>query len=110
MWAVKVKVIDHELKFIFIMISSVIVKESQWEGLKTKKWQIKSLVTNVNVLKWPASENVESHWLHLFDFSPLWIVKCVLKLPTCKDLKSHWLHLFNFSPLCAFKCILILPA
>ena len=41
MWAVKV--IDHELKFIFIMISPVIVKESQWEELKTKNGRSKVL-------------------------------------------------------------------
>ena len=28
----------------------------------------------------------------------------------CKDVKSHKLHLFDFSPLCVFKCLLKLPA
>ena len=27
-----------------------------------------------------------------------------------KHMKSHWLHLFDFSPLCVFKCVLKLPA
>ena len=35
---------------------------------------------------------------------------CVLKLPCGEDAKSHRLHLFDFSPLCVFKCVLKLPA
>ena len=61
-------------------------------------------------LKSPASEDAYSHWLHLLDFSPLCVFKCVLKLPAQKDIKLHWLHLFDFSPLCLFKCVLKLPA
>ena len=38
-----------------------------------------------------------SHWLHLFDFSPLCVFKCVLKCSLREEAKSHWLHLFNFS-------------
>ena len=30
-------------------------------------------------LKELGSEHANSHWLHLFDFSPLWIFKCVFK-------------------------------
>ena len=36
--------------------------------------------------------------------------KCLLKLPSREDAKSHWLHLFDFSPLCVFECVLKLPA
>ena len=48
--------------------------------------------------------------LHLFDFSPLCVFKCVFKLPVVEDAKSHWLHLFSFSALCVFKCVLKWPA
>ena len=33
------------------------------------------------------------------------VFKCVLKLPGWEDAKSQRLHLFDFSPLCIFKCI-----
>ena len=46
------------------------------------------------VLKLPAREDAKSHWLHLFDFSPLCILMCLLKWPAWKDAKSYWLHLF----------------
>ena len=67
-------------------------------------------------------------WLHLFDFSPLYVFKCLLKWTGTEDsysivtmlalfrffstveALSHWLHLFDFSPLCIFKCVLKLPA
>ena len=61
-------------------------------------------------LKSPACEDTKSHWLHLFNFSPLCVFKCLLKSPDCKDAKSHRLHLFDFSPLCIFKWVLKLPA
>ena len=48
--------------------------------------------------------------LHLLDFSPLCVFKCLLKSPACVDAKSHWLHLFDFSPMCVFKCLLKSPA
>ena len=35
---------------------------------------------------------------------------CVLKLPCGEDAKLHRLHLFDFSPLCVCKCVLKLPA
>ena len=35
-----------------------------------------------------------------------WVFKCVLKLPGWKEIKLHWLHLFDFSPLWVFKCFL----
>ena len=44
--------------------------------------------------KLPARE----HWLHLFDFSPLCVFKCVFKLSAREEAYSHWLHLFDFSP------------
>ena len=46
----------------------------------------------------------------MFDFSPLWVLRCVLKLPSQEEAYSHWLHLFGFSPLCVFKCFLKSPA
>ena len=48
--------------------------------------------------------------LHLFDFSPMCVSKCLLKSLAWIDAKSHWLHLFIFSPLCVFKCVLKWPA
>ena len=33
-------------------------------------------------------------------FSVFWQIICVLKVPAQEDAKSHWLHLFDFSPLC----------
>ena len=38
-------------------------------------------------------------------FSPLCFFKRVLKWPAQEDVLSHWLHLFDFSPLCIFICI-----
>ena len=38
--------------------------------------------------------------------SPLCVFKCVLNVPASEEVKSHWLHLFDFSPLCDFKCVL----
>ena len=82
------------------------------------------------VLKSPASEDAQSHLLHLFVFSPLCLIKCflkslaqshwlylcvfsplcvfkcLLKEPASEDAQSHWLHVFSFSPLCLFKCAL----
>ena len=57
------------------------------------------------LLNSPARTETKSHWLHLFDFSPMCVFKCVLKLPAWEDAKSHWLHLFDFSFLCVFKCV-----
>ena len=34
------------------------------------------------------------------------VFKWVLKVSAREDAKSHWLHLFDFSPLCFFKCLL----
>ena len=42
--------------------------------------------------------------LHLFDFSPLYVYKCVLKSPASEEAYSHWLHLFDLIPLCLFMC------
>ena len=38
------------------------------------------------VLKWPVWEDAYLHWLHLCNFSPLCVFKCVLKLLVCEDL------------------------
>ena len=56
------------------------------------------------------SKDAKSHWLNLFDFSPLCFFKCVLKSPAPEEALSHWQHLFDFSPLCVFKCYLKSPA
>ena len=57
------------------------------------------------ILKLLACEEAESHCLHLFNFSPLCVFKCVLKLLAWEDTESHWLHLLDFSFQCIFKCI-----
>ena len=76
------------------------------EFLKIKYRYFSGFWYSMCVLKLPAREDAKSHWLHLFDFSPLCVFKCLLKLPAWEDAKSHWLHLFGFSPLCVFKCAL----
>ena len=38
-----------------------------------------SLCIFKRVLKWPAREDALSHWLHLFDLSPLCVFKCLFK-------------------------------
>ena len=48
--------------------------------------------------------------MHLFDFSPMCIFKCVFKLLALADAKAHWLHLFDFSSLCPCTCVLKVPA
>ena len=50
----------------------------------------------------PASENENSHWLHLCDLSPLCLFKCALKEHDWEHSKLHWLHLYGFSPVCFF--------
>ena len=52
-------------------------------------------------LRLSAREETKSHRLHLFDFSPLCISKCLLKLAAIEDEKSHWLNFFTFLH-CAF--------
>ena len=39
-------------------------------------------------------------------FFPVWVLKCLLTLLARENVESHWLHLFDFSPLCIFKCLL----
>ena len=54
-------------------------------------------------------EMVEVHLLsgHLFDSV---FVNMSSEKHASADAKSHWLHLFDFSPLCVFKCVLKLLA
>ena len=45
------------------------------------------------VFKWSlktcALEDAKSHWLHLLDFSPLWVFKCLPKIPFWEDAYLH---------------------
>ena len=41
------------------------------------------------LLKELGSEQAKSHWMHLFDFSPLCVFKCILKELSLEDAKSH---------------------
>ena len=45
--------------------------------------------------KWPC-------WI--FHFSRLCGFRCLFKWPASEGACSHWLHLFDFSPLCIFSC------
>ena len=67
--------------------------------LKIKYRYFSGLWYSMCVLKLPAREEAKSHWLHLFDLSPLCDFICLPKWPALEDAKSHWLHLFHFSPL-----------
>ena len=55
------------------------------------------------LLKWLAQGDLKSHWWHLFTYSPQCIFKCFLKLPAHEDAQLHWLHFVDFSLLCVFK-------
>ena len=46
--------------------------------------------------KWPLSPF----------FTEVCLFICLLKELGSEQVKSHWLHLFDFSPLCVFKCVL----
>ena len=41
-------------------------------------------------------EKAQLHWFHLFDFSQMYVFKCLLKWPSSYDAKLCWLHLFLF--------------
>ena len=43
-------------------------------------------------------------------YTGLCLFICLLKELGAEQAKSHWLHLFDFSPLCVFKCLLKWPA
>ena len=49
--------------------------------------------------------NILLHWLHLNNFSPVCVLKCLCKSETSLQTKSHWLHLFGFSPVCVIICL-----
>jgi hypothetical protein len=44
--------------------------------------------------------------LHLYGFSPEWILECFFKLPFCEKSIGHWLHLYGISPVWILKCFL----
>ena len=67
------------------------------------RWYIVAWLHDLIFLKVPASEDAKSHWLHLFNFSPLCVLKCLLKFSAQEDVKSHWLHLFGLLPLLDFR-------
>ena len=48
-------------------------------------------------------ENIESNFMILEFFFNLyfWIISTYIF-----NMESHWLHMFDFSPLCVFKCLL----
>ena len=50
-------------------------------------------------------------FMHIVAFyTGLCLFICLLKELGSEQAKSHWLHLFDFSPLCVFKCVLKWPA
>ena len=68
-----------------------------------------SMCVFICVLKVPARVDAYSHWLHLFEFSPLWSFKWVYKTTAQEDGILRWLHMFCFYPLCIFKWLFKLP-
>ena len=68
-----------------------------------------SMCVFICVLKVPARLDAYSHWLHLFEFSPLWSFKWVYKTTAQEDGILRWLHMFCFYPLCIFKWLFKLP-
>ena len=56
-------------------------------------------------LKWCAWWEAYSHWLHLYDFTPECILKCLFKSPVWLEAYSHWLHLYDFTPEWIFKWV-----
>ena len=61
----------------------------------------------VNIL---MINNIYSHRLHLFDFSPLCLNICILRSDAKLETYSHWLHFLSFSSMFLFLCIVKLPA
>ena len=55
-----------------------------------------SMCVFICVLKVPARLDAYSHWLHLFEFSPLWSFKWVYKTTAQEDGILRWLHMFCF--------------
>ena len=55
-----------------------------------------SLCVFICVIKVPARVDAYSHWLHLFEFSPLWSFKWVYKTTAQEDGMLRWLHMFCF--------------
>ena len=94
-----------DLTFLHCVLSKVIsnfLNEQRKTLLCVFKW----------FLKLPAPKDAWSHWLHLLTFlrsSTVGFRMYPLSAGQV-DTKLHWLHLFDFSPLCVFKCILKLPA
>ena len=69
-----------------------------------------SLCIFICVLKVPVRVDAYSHWLHLFEFSPLWSFKWVYYKTTAQeDGMLRWLQMFCFYPLCIFKWLFKLP-
>ena len=68
-----------------------------------------SVCFHICVLKVPARVDAYSHWLHLFEFSPLWSFKWVYNTTAQEDGILRWLHTFYFYLLCIFKWFFKLP-
>jgi len=58
------------------------------------------------VLRFPLSVKLFPHWVHVYGFSPAWILMCLLKFPLCVKLFPHWVHEYGFSPVWILKCLL----
>ena len=67
------------------------------------------LFLSIMCFQLPTWEDAKLHWLHLLDFHPLCVFRCLVKLPVWVKAIPHWLHLFDFSPLCVVKWILKWP-
>ena len=47
-----------------------------------------------------------SHWLHWYCLPIWWVIMWCLKIICCNNALSYLLHLYDFSPECVLKCIL----
>ena len=52
----------------------------------------------------------DDQWKISLFYTGLCLLICLLKELEAEQANSHWLHLFDFSPLCVFKCVLKSPA
>ena len=58
------------------------------------------------IFKSPVVMLEYSHIVHLWGFSPEWVLLCCFSLPEWVVVKSHWLHWCGFSPVCFLMCFL----
>ena len=60
-------------------------------------------------LRYDPFEKVSLLCLHWYSFSPVWTLLCFTRSQTCANGFSHWLHWYGFSPECIFMWLKRLP-